>query len=281
MLTWRLADSAPGLAAANAAQTCDPQNLGGWTLPAGFVVQPYHDGKVKFARSLAASGNSKLGGPVITYVSALGLFGGDTKNPQNITALVDVLGKGFADYAVTVVPGTLLGNSTMPNGIAWFKNTLWIAALQAGVWGRLYRIDNIDAIALANRAATPAEVVLVRDDLPFAFMHGWKFIRFDKVGNLYIPIGADDNIALMNGTGVDGGLDDKVSPHVANAYQKNASTPIYRFSSIYKFGPYPITAATKPEWIAFGVRNTVGFDFHPTTGDMVRYPCSEMHSNSF
>lgn len=52
----------------SSAQTCDPNNLSTWTLPAGFVVQPYHDGKVKFARSLAVSGNSKLGGPWITYV---------------------------------------------------------------------------------------------------------------------------------------------------------------------------------------------------------------------
>lgn len=136
----------------------------------------------------------------------------------------------------------------MPNGIAWFQNTLWIAALTPGVFGRLYRVDNIDAIALANRQATAAEVVLVRDDLPNAFMHGWKFIRFDKAGNLYIPIGADDNIALMNGTGTDGLLNDKVTPHISNAYRKNASTPVYRYSSIYKFGPYPITAATAPQW---------------------------------
>lgn len=162
-------------------------------------MQPYHDGNVKFARSLAASGNNKLGGPIITYVSALGLFGGDLTSPQNVTALVDVLGRGVADYKVNIVPGALLGGATMPNGIAWFQNTLWIAALIQGVWGRLYRVDNIDAIALANRQATAAEVVLVRDDLPNAFMHGWKFIRFDKAGNLYIPIGADDSEFLAAG----------------------------------------------------------------------------------
>ncbi|KAI9003952.1 hypothetical protein DFJ74DRAFT_421641 [Hyaloraphidium curvatum] len=156
----------------------------------------------------------------------------------------------------------------MPNGIAWYQNTLWIAALKPGVFGRLYRVDNVDAIALANRAAKPEEVVLVRDDLPSAFMHGWKYLRFDKNGNLYVPIGADDNIALMNGTGRDGILNDKVTPHVTNPYQKNASTPVFYYSSIYKFGPYPPTAATVPEWVAFGVRNTVGFDFHPVTGDL-------------
>lgn len=76
------------------------------------------------------------------------------------------------------------------------------------------------------------------------------------------------DIALMNGTGTDGLLNSTATPHYSNAYQKNASTPIFRYSSIYKFGPYPITAATKPQWLAFGVRNTVGFDFQPSTGDL-------------
>jgi hypothetical protein len=118
---------------------------------------------------LAVSGNSKLGGPWITYVSALGLFGGDL-GTQNITALVDTLGRGAADFSVNIVPGALLGGANMPNGIAWFAGTLWLAVLKSGVFGRLYRVDNIDKIALEGRSARQEDVVLVRNDLPNAFV---------------------------------------------------------------------------------------------------------------
>ncbi len=48
-----------------------------WTLPAGFNVETYSGdaGSAPNARSLALSGNSRLNGPVITYVSSMS-FGG-------------------------------------------------------------------------------------------------------------------------------------------------------------------------------------------------------------
>lgn len=54
-----------------------------WTLPAGFNVETYSGdaGSVPNARSLALSGNSRLNGPVITYVSSLN-FGG---NPTDVS----------------------------------------------------------------------------------------------------------------------------------------------------------------------------------------------------
>lgn len=42
---------------------------------------------------------------------------------------------------------------------------------------QLYRLDDVDAFALGKRAATLADLKVVRDDLPIDFWHGWKFIR--------------------------------------------------------------------------------------------------------
>lgn len=55
-----------------------------WTLAAGFNVELYSGdaGSVSNARSLALSGNSKLNGPVITYVSSMD-FGG---KPTDVSA---------------------------------------------------------------------------------------------------------------------------------------------------------------------------------------------------
>ncbi|MGD8307686.1 MAG: sorbosone dehydrogenase family protein [Ignavibacteria bacterium] len=81
---------------------------------------------------------------------------------------------------------------------------------------------------------TPA---IVRDDLPTKTHHGWKFIRFGPDGKLYVPVGAPCNVCLE---------DDP------------------RFASITRMNP----DGSGFEIFASGVRNTVGFDWHPGTGEL-------------
>ncbi|MDO6618007.1 sorbosone dehydrogenase family protein [Shewanella sp. 6_MG-2023] len=77
---------------------------------------------------------------------------------------------------------------------------------------------------------------LVYDKLPNKAHHGWKFIKFGPDGKLYIPVGAPCNVC-------------------------ESELP---FASILK-----LDVETKQTTIvAKGVRNSVGFDFHPETGEL-------------
>nr|BFD58705.1 sorbosone dehydrogenase family protein [Bdellovibrio sp. CKG001] len=66
--------------------------------------------------------------------------------------------------------------------------------------------------------------------------HGWKFIRFGPDGKLYVPVGANCNIC-------DPGKD---------------------YARIYRID----VNGTSKEEVASGVRNTVGFDFHPVSKEL-------------
>lgn len=96
---------------------------------------------------------------------------------------------------------------------------------------RILRYDDIE-----NRLADPPEPVVVYDDYPTDRHHGWKFIDFGPDGKLYVPVGAPCNIC------------DPEDP----------------YASITRINP----DGTGLEIVARGVRNTVGFAWHPDTGDL-------------
>jgi glucose/arabinose dehydrogenase len=98
--------------------------------------------------------------------------------------------------------------------------------------GRLLRIDGID-----SRLARPPKLVVVTDKLPKEEHHGWRYIRFGPDGWLYIPIGAPCNVCKRD-------------------------EPI--FASIARMKP----DGSGLEVFASGVRNSVGFDWHPKTGEL-------------
>jgi glucose/arabinose dehydrogenase len=114
----------------------------------------------------------------------------------------------------------------MPNGVAYRNGALYVAEVN-----RLWRYDNIDATFDAN--PKPA---LVSEAFPSDRHHGWKFIAFGPDGLLYVPVGAPCNICDRSET-------DK------------------RYASIMRIKP----DGSSPEVYAHGVRNTVGFAWHPQT----------------
>src|SRR4029079_472564 len=75
------------------------------------------------------------------------------------------------------------------------------------------------------------------DAFPSDAHHGWKFIAFGPDGRLYVPIGAPCNVCLPLGA---------------------------RQWTITRLD----IAGGRPEVVARGVRNSVGFDFHPETGEL-------------
>jgi len=93
------------------------------------------------------------------------------------------------------------------------------------------RYDNIE-----TSLDKPPAPVMVYDKLPGEVPHGWKFIKLGPDGKLYVPIGAPCN----------------------------SCEPGDGFAKIIKMN----LDGSGVETVASGVRNTVGFDFDPKTGDL-------------
>lgn len=117
---------------------------------------------------------------------------------------------------------------SMPNGVAYRDGDLYVAEVN-----RIIRFKDIQ-----NTLNNPSYEV-VYDQYPTEKHHGWKFIAFGPDGMLYVPVGAPCNICEP---------------------EKEIFASITR---IDVKSPNP-----QPEIYAHGVRNTVGFDWHPTTKEM-------------
>lgn len=81
------------------------------------------------------------------------------------------------------------------------------------------------------------EPVTIYDKLPGDIPHGWKFLRFGPDDKLYVPVGGPCNIC---------------EPDAA------------RYAQIFRIN----ADGSGMEIVARGVRNTVGFDFHPRTKEL-------------
>ncbi len=97
---------------------------------------------------------------------------------------------------------------------------------------KIWKFDDID-----NHLSNP-EGELIYDQFPTDDHHGWKFIAFGPDGKLYVPVGAPCNICER--------LD---NPQYASITRMNDD-------------------GSDLEVFAHGVRNTVGFTWHPKTHEM-------------
>jgi glucose/arabinose dehydrogenase len=104
-------------------------------------------------------------------------------------------------------------------------------ALYVATPKKIMRYDNIE-----DKLDSPPEPVVIYDKLPGDIPHGWKFLRFGPDGKLYVPVGAPCNICL----------------------------PSDRHAQIFRIN----ADGSGMEVVARGVRNTVGFDFHPRTKEL-------------
>lgn len=100
-------------------------------------------------------------------------------------------------------------------------------ALYVAEINRILRFD-----AIEDRLNNPPTPVVINNTFPKETHHGWKFIRFGPDGYLYIPVGAPCNIC-------------------------DPSNP--RYASIMRMRP----DGSGLEIYAKGIRNSVGFDWHP------------------
>jgi glucose/arabinose dehydrogenase len=124
---------------------------------------------------------------------------------------------------------TVAKGLTMPNGVAFRDGSLYVAEIN-----RVLRYDNVlDTVKAKGMVGSP---VVVNDSFPSDRAHGWKHIAFGPDGLLYVPVGAPCNIC------------DRPDP----------------YNTIMRMKP----DGSGLEVFARGIRNTVGFDWHPTTGEL-------------
>ncbi|RQZ10751.1 sorbosone dehydrogenase family protein [Burkholderia sp. Bp9031] len=105
-------------------------------------------------------------------------------------------------------------------------------ALYISAVSRILRLDHID-----DRLARPPTPAVVTDALPAEHHHGWKFIAFGPDGKLYVPTGAPCNVCLADRS---------------------------RYAIIARMN----ADGSGREVFARGVRNTVGFAWHPDSGEL-------------
>lgn len=139
-------------------------------------------------------------------------------------------------YAIQDTDGDYVADNVMvldtmqvPNGVAMRNGDLYVAQV-----GSLWKYPAIED----NLKGTPKKE-LVYDDYPTEFHHGWKYIAFGPDDKLYVPVGAPCNIC-------------------------NRTDEDERFATITRMDP----DGSNREIYAKGVRNTVGFTWHPESGDM-------------
>ncbi|PVY75601.1 hypothetical protein C7414_11199 [Cupriavidus alkaliphilus] len=136
-------------------------------------------------------------------------------------------------YAVSDALGTRPRVRTVASGL---RNPLGVAfhdgSLYASSVSKIVRLDQIEA-----RLDQPPAPRVVSDRFPSDGHHGGKFIGFGPDGYLYVATGAPCNVCEPNET---------------------------RYANIVRMKP----DGTGLQVVARGVRNTVGFDWHPATREL-------------
>ncbi len=153
-----------------------------------------------------------------------------TRSANYVYAIRDNDGDQRADKVYTILaPGKLPDGSDV-----WMPNGVALrdGDLYVATVNQILRFDDIE-----SHLENPPTPVIVTADYPARGHHGWKYIAFGPDGRLYVPVGAPCNVCDE---------DDEV------------------FASITRINP----DGTGREIVAHGVRNTVGFDWHPETGEL-------------
>jgi len=119
-------------------------------------------------------------------------------------------------------------NLEYSTGVSIFNGDLYFSEIN-----KIWKIENIET--WLNENITNSDLpkkILVTDQLPNDKWHGWKWLKHDEQGSLYFNVGAPCNVCLSENS---------------------------QYASILKINNGEL------EHVARGVRNSVGFDFHPVT----------------
>lgn len=157
------------------------------------------------------------------------VFVGNRK-ADNVFALVDNDRDGKVDKKYLITDKL----TNMPNGVVFHNGNLYVAEVNK-IW--LFEdveknLQKIDAVGYY-----PEEPILISDKFPSDKHHGWKYISIGPDNKLYVPVGAPCNICESK---------DEIYSTITRMDLDGKNQEIY----------------------ARGVRNTVGFTWHPETGEM-------------
>jgi glucose/arabinose dehydrogenase len=139
-------------------------------------------------------------------------------------------------YAITDKGGkreskVIIQGLTQPNGLAFKDGSLYVFAIN-----KVFRYDKIEDNLGLEKLPDPVELTKAYD-LPDTIHHNWKYVAFGPDGKMYVQVGSNCNICETN-PGIHG--------------------QIRRYNA----------DGTGMEIVARGVRNTVGFDWHPVTKEL-------------
>ena len=123
-------------------------------------------------------------------------------------------------------------NLQNPTGVTVHDGNLYFAEIDT-----IWVIEDIDKWLNSNSKSLPNKSIYM-NNLPSETWHGFKYIDFGPDDNLYIPVGVPCNICL------------------------EPQTKDTRFAAIHKYVDGELIT------VADGVRNSVGFDWHPVTKEL-------------
>jgi glucose/arabinose dehydrogenase len=207
-------------------------------LPSRFPVHIFLG--AAFAISTAGAGAQRLPLEEIRLPPGfeIAVFADDVPNAREMalgdrgTLFVGSMGAGRV-YAVRLRDGKPAGTVTIASGLTMPVGVAFHkGALYVSEVSRILRFDDIEA-----NLAKPGKPVVVSSRFPTDAHHGWKFIGFGPDGRLYVPVGAPCNICEPD------------PDRYANIMRMNAD-------------------GSGLEVYARGVRNSVGFDWDPRTGEL-------------
>lgn len=200
-------------------------------LPQGFSIDIYAE-NIENARQMALGDNGTV-------------FVGSRK-AGNVYALIDTNHDFKADKKIIVATDLF-----MPSGIAFHQGSLYVAEVD-----KIWRYPDIE-----KSLPTIPKAELVFDKLPNKSHHGWKFIAFGPDGKLYVPVGAPCNVCESELPFASILKLDPDSQLTDNQLTGSQQTQTKKAGSTQQ-------DSMQTTIVAQGVRNSVGFDFHPITGEL-------------
>ncbi len=159
-----------------------------------------------------------------------------SRDAGNVYALIDKDSDKKAEEVKIIDSGL-----NQPNGVALLNGTLYVAEISRIL--KYFDIETRINTDISRHGFTRIDTdekikpIVINDSYPKDEHHGWKYIAFGPDGKLYVPVGMPCNVC-------------------------NPDDEIY--GTITRINP----DGTGREIFAKGIRNTVGFDWHPETKEL-------------